>query len=99
MLKKMAKNKRTAPSLRPALKNGAWGYWHAAMASFDCARMELYQDMTKANYDAKAASDGAVFCETWLNITKWNIPSIRLRNYYISLFSDIGYSITDMLDG
>ncbi|KAK9216384.1 hypothetical protein WN944_008393 [Citrus x changshan-huyou] len=63
----MAKNKRTAPSLRPALKNGAWGYWHAAMASLDSARMELYQDMTKANYDAKAASDGAVFCETWLN--------------------------------
>lgn len=69
------------------------------MASFDSARIELDQDMTTANYDAKAASDGAVFCETWLNITKWNIPSIGLRKYYVSLFSDIGYAITDMLDG
>ena len=40
-----------------------------------------------------------LFCETWLNITKWNVPSIRPRNDYIGLFSDIGTVIMDILDG
>lgn len=94
---KMAKDNSTAPSLIPALKQCVSNY-ESAVVSFDSAKVELDEDIMSANYDAKVAGDSAVSCETTLNSTRLDVPSVRARNYYVNLFSNIGYVITDMLE-
>lgn len=94
---KMAKDSSTATSLVPALKQCVSDY-ESAVVSFDSAKVELDEDIMSANYDAKVAGDSAVSCETSLNSTRLDVPSVRARNYYVNLFSNIGYVITDMLE-
>lgn len=95
---KLAKAKSTKPTLIPALKECVSDYESAA-ASFKSAKMELDEDISSANYDAKAAGDGAESCSTALKVTKTNVPSVEARNYYVRLYSNIGFVITGQLGG
>ncbi|KAK9216379.1 hypothetical protein WN944_008388 [Citrus x changshan-huyou] len=95
---KLAKDKSTAPALIRALKECVSDYESSA-ASFKSAKMEIDEDISSANYDAKVAGDGADSCDTSLKATKKDVPSVKARNYYVKLYSNIGFVITEQLGG
>ncbi|KAJ4701073.1 Pectinesterase inhibitor domain containing protein [Melia azedarach] len=98
-IQELAESKSTKPSLKRALKLCVWAY-EGSVASFNSAKSELDEDISSANYDAKVAGDGAVTCETVLNSTEADEPTeIKARNYFLSLYSNIGSVITDKLGG
>ncbi|KAJ4701074.1 Pectinesterase inhibitor domain containing protein [Melia azedarach] len=98
-IQELAESKSTKPSLKPALRQCVWAY-EGSVASFNSAKSELDEDISSANYDAKVAGDGAVTCETVLNSTEADeLTEIKARNYFLSLYSNIGSVITDKLGG
>ncbi|KAL5080787.1 hypothetical protein RYX36_009208 [Vicia faba] len=81
----------------PAIKDCATTHYDGVVGSFRSSLGELKSDTETANYDAKAAGDGAETCDVALAKAKINIPAISALNKEIKLISKIAFLATDRL--
>lgn len=97
-IQEMLKNRQTNPFFKRALQicasNDAYVY---AINSFKSSRAELNDAMT-ANYDASLVSDAIKVCEDAMTPPKGvSIPSIVIKNNYVSKLSSIVVAVTNAL--
>ncbi|XP_044511550.1 cell wall / vacuolar inhibitor of fructosidase 2-like [Mangifera indica] len=94
----MAKKQCFSLSLKSALEYCVSQYESVVIPSFKMALKEVDEDPLTANYDAKVASDGANYCEEKLSCEGCHdVASITTRNYYVKIYSDIGFAVTNMI--
>ncbi|KAJ0086761.1 uncharacterized protein LOC116146458 [Pistacia vera] len=96
----MAKNEGSSPGLKSALEYCVLQYQSVVLLSFRSALNEVDDDPLTANYDAKFASDGAYYCGEKLKsggFQSHDVDSIRTRNNYVTIYSDIGFAVTNMI--
>ena len=82
---------------KSALKSCLWGY-DGTVLSFRSALMELKEDPLTANYNAKVAGDGAVYCSSFMASARIKDSSISDGNRFASSLSFIAFLITNHLE-
>ncbi|XP_044475329.1 uncharacterized protein LOC123203178 [Mangifera indica] len=95
----MAKKERSSPRLKLALEYCVSEYEYTVNA-FKASLGDLEVDPLYANYDALVAYDGAYNCADKLKsegFQSQDVDSIRTRNNYVSIYSDIGGTITNKM--
>lgn len=80
----------------PAIK-GCVDWYTRIFIWFRSSRSELGYDNLSANYDAKAAGDGADSCQALLDGAGIHNPGITARNNDSSLLSTIAFYVTNRL--
>ena len=92
----MYRSPKVDPRQQSALKGCLWGY-DGAVSSFKSALMELKVDPLTANYDAKVAGDGAVYCSGLMDSAGIKDSAMSDGNFFTSSFSNIAFVITNYL--